>query len=83
VTRHSELPDEEDIEGCAQSGSDLIRYRDASARQCKNENVISISILFEKSGQNLTGFSAVTKDALCHESVANRRLSTDAGSVRD
>jgi hypothetical protein len=83
VTRHPQLADEEDIEGCAQSDCDLVRYRDASARQCKNENVISISVLFEKSGQNLTGFSAVTKDALCHESRRESAANTDAGSVRD
>jgi hypothetical protein len=64
VTRHSQLADEEYIKGCAQSDCDLVRYRDAATRQCKNENVISISIRFEKSGQDLTGFAAVTKNAL-------------------
>jgi hypothetical protein len=64
VTGHSQLADEKDIERRAQSECDLVRYRDASTRQRKNENVISISILVEKSGQHLAGLAAVTKDTL-------------------
>jgi hypothetical protein len=64
VTWRSQFADKEYVEGCTQTPGDLVRYRDASTRQSKNENVISISILFEKSGQHLTGFAAVTKDTL-------------------
>jgi hypothetical protein len=55
----SELANEEDVEWRAEGGGDLVRYRDASAGQRQDEDVVPTPVVLQEAGKGSTSLVPV------------------------
>jgi hypothetical protein len=61
VTRHPELPDDEDVERSAQRTRHLITNRDTTPRQRQNDDIVPSCELLKTIGERSAGLAPIGK----------------------